>query len=249
MRSRGRRGKEMQGLAVIVSLLAMGAGLAAAGLVGMLTGLVAVIGTGSGLAIAAAETGTAVATRGPVRVAQRLGGLVSAIACAGGAYYGGWALGWIWGGAGYLAGMGTFSLLNFALGSGTSGHSHTRIGGLAGGLVTNVQNIHSSRSYVVSTAPEVGRDYWSTAVLNTTQDGGTDFQNPVASFIRNDQASAHSVHEEIVALVGPYQKVAGPANTPTQDHPRAIALMLSHCLMISARPKSHDCGRRAHGTG
>ena len=95
----------MQGLAVVVTLLAMGAGFAAHGLVGTLTGIVAAVGTGSGLAIAAAERGTGVTAAGPVRIGQRLGGLISAAGCLAGAFYGGWGLGWLWGGVGYAAGM------------------------------------------------------------------------------------------------------------------------------------------------
>ena len=96
----------MQGLALIVSVVAMGLGFGAAGIVGMLTGFVAAVGTGSGLAIAVAERGTGVKEQGPARTAQRMGGLVSAAACLGGAYYGGWASGWLWGGLGYIAGVG-----------------------------------------------------------------------------------------------------------------------------------------------
>ena len=45
----------MQGLAVIAALLAIGYGFGMAGVLGSLTGLVAALGVGSGLAIAIAE--------------------------------------------------------------------------------------------------------------------------------------------------------------------------------------------------
>ena len=54
----------MQGLAAIVVLLATGYGFGMAGVLGGLTGLVAAIGVGSGLAIATAESGTGVAASG-----------------------------------------------------------------------------------------------------------------------------------------------------------------------------------------
>ena len=59
----------MQGLAAIAALLAIGYGFRVAGVLGALTGLVAVLGVGSGLAIATAESGTGVAASGGVRAA------------------------------------------------------------------------------------------------------------------------------------------------------------------------------------
>ena len=64
----------MQGLAVIAALLATGYGFGMAGVLGSLTGLVAALGVGSGLAIAIAESGAGVAASGGVRAAQRIGG-------------------------------------------------------------------------------------------------------------------------------------------------------------------------------
>lgn len=40
-----------------------------------------------------------------------------------------------------------------------------RPGHLPGGQISEVMNIHSRKLYVVSTAPEIGQDYWSTAVI------------------------------------------------------------------------------------
>ena len=71
----------MQGLAAIAALLATGYVLGMAGVLGGLTGLVAVLGVGSGLAIATAESGTGVAALGGVRAAQRIGGFLAAGAC------------------------------------------------------------------------------------------------------------------------------------------------------------------------
>ena len=94
----------MQGIAVLAGLVAVGYGFGAAGLLGALTGFVAAVGIGSGLAIALAETGTAVAESGFKRIAQRLGGIPAAVGCLAGAWYGGWHWGWLWAIGGYAAG-------------------------------------------------------------------------------------------------------------------------------------------------
>ena len=94
----------MQGLAALAALLAIGYGFGVAGVLGALTGLVAVLGVGSGLAIATAESGTGVAASGGVRAAQRIGGFLAAGACLAGAVWGGWTVGWLWGLGGYIAG-------------------------------------------------------------------------------------------------------------------------------------------------
>ena len=97
----------MQGCAVVVAFLAIGYGFAAGGLVGALTGLVAALGVGSGLAISAAEQGTDVEGAGPLRTAQRIGGILAAAGCLAGVIRGGWSTGWLWGIGGYLAGAAT----------------------------------------------------------------------------------------------------------------------------------------------
>ncbi len=95
----------MQGLAVFVGLVAVGYGFAVGGIAGALTGLVAAVGTGSGLAIAIGEGGTGVAASGVMRRAQRMGGILAACGCLAAAYLGGWPWGWAWGVAGYAAGV------------------------------------------------------------------------------------------------------------------------------------------------
>jgi len=39
--------------------------------------------------------------------------------------------------------------------------------GYKGGLVSRVRNAHSGKKYVVSTAQEIGQDYWTTTVFPT----------------------------------------------------------------------------------
>ena len=94
----------MQGLVIIVGLLAIGYGYGMAGVLGSLSGLVAVIGVGSGLAIAASKSGTGVAASGGMRTVQRIGGFLAAGACLAGTVWGGWTAGWLWGLGGYIAG-------------------------------------------------------------------------------------------------------------------------------------------------
>ena len=101
----------MQGLAAIAALLAAGYGFGVAGVLGGLTGLVAVLGVGSGLAIATAESGTGVAASGGVRSAQRIGGFLAAGACLTGAVWGGWTVGGLWGLGGYIAGAAAGAML------------------------------------------------------------------------------------------------------------------------------------------
>lgn len=40
-----------------------------------------------------------------------------------------------------------------------------RQGHLPGGQISEVMNIHSRKLYMISTAPEIGQDYWPTAVI------------------------------------------------------------------------------------
>ena len=89
---------------MFVGLVAVGYGFAVGGIAGALTGVVAAVGTGSGLAIAFAEGGTGVAAAGLMRGAQRMGGFLAACGCLVAAYFGGWTWGWAWGVAGYAAG-------------------------------------------------------------------------------------------------------------------------------------------------
>jgi hypothetical protein len=99
----------------ILSLLAIGAGFARGGVAGSLTGLVFVVGTGSGLAILVASSGTGVAREPHINLAHRIGGFVSLVGCAAGSFYGSWSRGWMWGLAGFVAGIGVTLLVGFTL--------------------------------------------------------------------------------------------------------------------------------------
>lgn len=85
-----------------------------------------------------------------------------------------------------------------------------RPGHLPGGQVSEVMNIHSRKLYIVSTAPEIGQDYWSTAVIPIVERrllfglikrNIPDVYHQMVSFIRNDIRDAHEVHAEVRYVV------------------------------------------------
>lgn len=80
-----------------------------------------------------------------------------------------------------------------------------RKGNLPGGVISEVMNIHSRKLYMVSTAPEIGQDYWSTAVmpmipqkrlLGLLTVNVPDAYHQLASFIRNSMEDAHAAHAQ-----------------------------------------------------
>lgn len=95
----------MQPIIGLISLALAAYGFTQDGVLGVLTGLIAGFGVGSGLSILAATKFSEVSRSPSERAAQRLGGLISAVACAAGVYFGGWSLGSVLGMAGYAAGM------------------------------------------------------------------------------------------------------------------------------------------------
>ena len=95
----------MQPIIGLISLALAAYGFTQDGVLGVLTGLIAGFGVGSGLAILAETKFSEVSKSPSERAAQRLGGLISAVACAAGVYFGGWALGSVLGMAGYALGI------------------------------------------------------------------------------------------------------------------------------------------------
>lgn len=96
---------QMQAIIGLISLALAAYGFTHAGVLGALTGLIAGFGVGSGLSIAVAKDFAEVSTSPRKRTAQRVGGLISAVACAGGVFFGGWTLGSLLGMAGYASGI------------------------------------------------------------------------------------------------------------------------------------------------
>ena len=95
----------MQMIIALASLALAAYGFTQAGVLGILTGVVAGFGVGSGLSIFTGHEISELSTSAPERAAQRLGGLVAVVACAAGVYYGGWSFGCVFGLVGYFAGM------------------------------------------------------------------------------------------------------------------------------------------------
>lgn len=63
-----------------------------------------------------------------------------------------------------------------------------------------IMNEVSGHPYIVSTAQELGRKYWSSSVIDGTSDLA---KNPVMvlSIVRNSQTQAHEVHGQLNELV------------------------------------------------
>ena len=105
----------MQPIIGLISLALAAYGFTQDGVLGVLTGLIAGFGVASGLSVLAARKPEDVASSPSERNAQRIGGLISALACATGVYFGGWALGSVFGMAGYALGiLATFLLEEIA---------------------------------------------------------------------------------------------------------------------------------------
>lgn len=81
-----------------------------------------------------------------------------------------------------------------------------RAGHLPGGVISEVANLHSGKTYMVSTAPEIGEDYWTTALMGMTEKRSflglvrrvvPDFDHIVATWTRNSMDDAYHVHAEV----------------------------------------------------
>lgn len=85
-----------------------------------------------------------------------------------------------------------------------------RPGGVPGGLISDVTNLSSGRRYLVSTAPELEQDYWTTTVIPIVEKrrllglatrAVPDMAHAIASFIRNEKGDAYQVHAEVRHVV------------------------------------------------
>jgi hypothetical protein len=103
-----------------------------------------------------------------------------------------------------------------------------RPGHLPGGLISEVINIHSQKLYVVSTAPEIGQDYWSTSVLPVIERSFLfglikrnvpDAHHQLVSFIRNGIKDAHEVHAQVRQVVTSIREDEWSANFPLHAPP------------------------------
>jgi len=89
--------------------------------------------------------------------------------------------------------------------------------GFRGGLLSRVKNKHSGKRYIVSTAQEIGKDYWSTVILPTKFFGlfPKSFK-PLLIWIRNSKKEAHEVHWQVKRIVAeePEEKWIEKAPSP-----------------------------------
>lgn len=99
----------------VLLFVAAGFGYVAGGLAGALTGFLAVLAIGSGLAISVSEAGTGVHHIVRIRIIQRLGGVLVVVLSAFGLYWGGWAWGWLWVLGAYLGSMGLVVVTGLAV--------------------------------------------------------------------------------------------------------------------------------------
>jgi len=74
--------------------------------------------------------------------------------------------------------------------------------GYKGGLVSRVRNKISGKRYVISTAQEIGMDYWTTAVFPTMLFGLLPrLTKAIFSIVRNNKDDAHKVHWMVKDIV------------------------------------------------
>ena len=74
--------------------------------------------------------------------------------------------------------------------------------GYKGGLVSRVKNKYSGKRYVISTAQEIGMDYWATVVFPGILFGLLPaLTKKVFTVVRNNKEDAHSVHWKIKEMV------------------------------------------------
>ena len=85
-----------------------------------------------------------------------------------------------------------------------------RAGHLPGGVISEVQNLDSQRTYLISTAPEIGEDFWTTGLYPIVERRWffglikrkcIEFQCQIAAWQRNSQYEAYRVHGEVRGIV------------------------------------------------
>lgn len=73
--------------------------------------------------------------------------------------------------------------------------------GFKTGPISRVRSKHSGKSYFISTARELKKDYWSTAIIPIKLLFVPDIMHTVMSFIRNSEEEALKTHEEVKQMV------------------------------------------------
>lgn len=74
--------------------------------------------------------------------------------------------------------------------------------GYKGGLVSRIRNQFSGKKYMISTAQEIGKSYWASAILRLQFLGlWPDLFHPLYTIIRNNKEAAHDVHASLKKMV------------------------------------------------
>ncbi|MFA5239067.1 MAG: hypothetical protein WC476_05075 [Phycisphaerae bacterium] len=74
--------------------------------------------------------------------------------------------------------------------------------GYKGGLVSRVKNKYSGKRYVISTAQEIGMDYWATVLFPGILFGLLPaLTKKIFTVVRNNKEDAHLVHRKIKEIV------------------------------------------------
>lgn len=74
--------------------------------------------------------------------------------------------------------------------------------GYKGGLVSRVCNKYSHKKYIISTAQEVGQDYWTTTVFPRILFGLLpNFSKKIFTIVRNNKEDACDIHQKVKEIV------------------------------------------------
>jgi hypothetical protein len=74
--------------------------------------------------------------------------------------------------------------------------------GYKSGLVSRVRNKNSGKKYVISTAQEIGQDYWTTTVFPAILFGFLpSLSKKIFTIVRNNMEAAHETHWSIKELI------------------------------------------------
>lgn len=107
-----------------------------------------------------------------------------------------------------------------------------RPGGIAGGVVSEIQNSHSGKWYVVSTCPEPERDYCLTVIYPATVEKRffglftryvPDYQTPLRTILRRDLKEAWNIHGWTKEVVETVKEDDWLDHLPSQDPPESKA--------------------------
>lgn len=74
--------------------------------------------------------------------------------------------------------------------------------GYKGGLVSRVRSQFSGKKYTISTAQELGKDYWTSNIFVNVFFGMIpNFTKPLFTIVRNTKTEAHEVHNALKEMV------------------------------------------------